>query len=738
MSADLKKILDCSHHDPFSYLGVHISLPIKGQVTVRTFQPHASRVNFITQNTVFPMVKTVQAGIFELVLETEILDDPNLSPFNYQYEIEYESGEIMRINDPYRFPVLLGEMDRYLFNAGRNYKLYDHFGSHPCTIENVSGCLFRVWAPNSIGVSVIGDFNNWDGRVHQMRSLGISGIWELFIPNIQENERYRFHLKTASGTVLEKSDPFQFFGELRPANASITRKLDHYQWNDQNWQHRKKTNSPYTSPLSIYELHPGSWRRDPNDPERFLTFRELAAELIPHVKKLGFTHIELMPVMEHPLDESWGYQVTGPFSVTSRYGTPEDFMFFVDSCHQNDIGVILDWVPAHFPKDPHSLGRFDGTPLYEHEDERKGCHPDWGTFIYNYGRNEVSNYLIANALFWFDVYHVDGLRVDAVASMLYLDYSRPDGEWLPNQFGGRENLEAIEFIRHLNSIVYDFHPQALLIAEESTSFYGVSKPADTGGLGFGFKWNMGWMNDMLSYFTKDPLYRKFHHNLLTFSMMYAYSENFILPLSHDEVVHGKRSLIEKMAGDEWQQFANLRLLLFSLWMHPGKKLLFMGGEFGQRSEWNCKQSLDWHLLKENSHHRKLLDFVAELNLFYKNTPALWEKDYSGEGFQWLNLDDADNSILAYARFGVDRENHIVCIFNYTPQTLDHYTIRMPFPGRYRLIFCTDQKRFGGCGFFVSEHVLSRNGENSDEYRIEIQIPPLAGMILQLDKTQSTQ
>ncbi|WP_457576449.1 1,4-alpha-glucan branching protein GlgB [Desulfomarina sp.] len=730
MSADLKKILECCHHDPFSYLGVHFSQPTVDHVTIRTFQPHASRVNFLLQNDVFSMEKTDSEGIFELVLVKKQLSDPDLSPFNYQYEIQYKSGISRRINDPYRFPVLLGEMDRYLFNAGRNYKLYQHFGCHPRTVEHVSGCLFRVWAPNSIAVSVIGDFNGWDGRVHQMRSLGISGIWELFIPNLQENERYRYHIRTGSGAVLEKSDPFQFYGELRPSNASITKKLDSYQWNDQNWQQRQKTSSPYTSPISIYELHPGSWRRDPDNPERFLTFRELATELIPYMIKLGFTHVELMPVMEHPLDESWGYQVTGPFSITSRYGTPEEFMFFVDSCHQNNIGVILDWVPAHFPKDPHSLGRFDGTPLYEHEDERKGSHPDWGTFIYNYGRNEVSNYLIANALFWLDVYHIDGLRVDAVASMLYLDYSRKDGEWIPNQYGGRENLEAIEFIRHLNSILYEFYPDLLLIAEESTSFPGVSRPADKGGLGFGFKWNMGWMNDTLSYFSKDPLYRKFHHNELTFSMMYAYSENFILPLSHDEVVHGKRSLLEKMPGDEWQQFANLRLLFFTQWMHPGKKLLFMGGEFGQRTEWNCKQSLDWHLIQENILHGQLQHFITALNHIYKTTPALWERDYTGEGFQWLNQDDTDNSILVYGRFGNNRKEHIICVFNYTPQTFCHYNIRTPCPGNYRVVFCTDGEKFGGSGFLKSENFQSRETKNQGEYQAEIELPPLGGMILQ--------
>jgi 1,4-alpha-glucan branching enzyme len=438
-----------------------------------------------------------------------------------------------------------------------------------------------------------------------------------------------------------------------------------------------------------------------------------------------------MPVMEHPLDESWGYQVTGPFSITSRYGTPEEFMYFVDRCHQENLGVILDWVPAHFPKDQHSLGKFDGTSLYEHEDSRRGSHPEWGTFIYNYGRKEVSNYLIANVLFWLDKYHIDGIRVDAVASMLYLDYSRNDGEWLPNCYGGRENLEAIEFIRHLNSIVYDIHPHCLLIAEESTSFYGVSKPADQGGLGFGFKWNMGWMNDILSYFSVDPLYRKYHHNLLTFSIMYAFSENFILPLSHDEVVHGKRSFLDKMPGDIWQKFANLRLLYFTQWMHPGKKLLFMGAELGQWSEWNCKKSLDWHLLEENELHRQLFTFVAELNAFYTATPALWANDFSENGFQWLDLEDRNNSIISYARFDRDRKNHIVCVFNYTPQTFEHYKVALPQDCEYRTVFCSDMKKYGGTDFFSTESfrpVPEPYGQAA--FHTTLSIPPLGGIILQ--------
>ncbi|MBW1636505.1 MAG: 1,4-alpha-glucan branching protein GlgB [Deltaproteobacteria bacterium] len=739
MQTDLDMILNGSHSDPFLILGAHFSEPDPDKVTIRTFQPHAEKVTLLLGKLRLIMPRTDEEGLFEQVLNRDDLPDPDLSPFNYRYEILFHDGVVSRINDPYRFPVLLGEQDQYLFSAGTNYKLYDHLGSHIVEIDTISGCLFRVWAPNARAVSVTGGFNGWDRRIHPMRSLGSTGIWELFIPNLQENEYYKYSITTQQHEILDKIDPFQFYGELRPDTASVIKMLDHHQWNDGLWQERKQSLYPYDKALSIYEVHPGSWRRDPADPDRFLTYRELADSLIPHVKELGFTHIELMPVMEHPLDESWGYQVTGPFSITSRYGTPEEFMYFVDRCHQESLGVILDWVPAHFPKDKHSLGKFDGTSLYEHEDSRRGSHPEWGTFIYNYGRREVSNYLISNVLFWLDKYHIDGIRVDAVASMLYLDYSRNEGAWVPNCYGGRENLEAIEFIRHLNSIVYDIHPNTLLIAEESTSFYGVSKPADQGGLGFGFKWNMGWMNDIIDYFSIDPLYRKYHHNLLTFSIMYAFSENFILPLSHDEVVHGKRSLLDKMPGDIWQKFANLRLLYFTQWMHPGKKLLFMGGEFGQWSEWYCKRSLDWHLLKENELHQQLFTFVAELNAFYTATPSLWENDFSDQGFQWLDLEDRNNSIISYARFDKNRKNHIVCIFNYTPQTFEDYKIALPQNCKYQTVFCSDMEKFGGTGFFSTETCKPEpEPYGQADFHTTLSIPPLGGIVLQpVDKKETS-
>ena len=727
---DFQRLASCNHHDPFAFLGCHFDIPEPGMATIRTFQPHAREVWLLCNEERHPMQREQTDGLFSAILARNNLAEPDLPAYSYRFEILYHGGSTWTTNDPYRFPVLLGEDDRYLFNAGRNYQLYSHLGAHPITCQNIAGVVFRTWAPTARAVSVIGNFNGWDGRIHPLRSLGASGIWELFLPHLGVGELYKFHITTKDGMVVVKADPFQFYGELRPGTASRVHGLGQYPWQDQAWLQQRAAQTPYAQPLSIYEVHPGSWRRDPDEPERFLSFRELADSLVPYVKDMGFTHIELMPVMEHPLDESWGYQVTAPFALTSRYGTPEDFKHFIDTCHRAGIGVILDWVPAHFPKDGHSLGRYDGSALYEHEDQRRGYHPEWGTYIYNYGRNEVSNYLIANALFWLEHYHVDGLRVDAVASMLYLDYSRRDGEWLPNPYGGRENLEAIEFLRHLNAIVYQFHPDVMLIAEESTSFYGVSKPTHLGGLGFGFKWNMGWMNDILEYFTKDPLYRKYHHNHLTFSIMYAFAENFILPLSHDEVVHSKKSLLDKMPGDIWQKFANLRLLLLFMWLHPGKKLLFMGGEIGQWSEWYCKRSLDWHLLSDQPLHGQLQLFVAELNQLYRCQASLWQEDCNPQGFAWLDLEDRNNSIISFARFATDRANHLVAVFNFTPQTLSAYRIGLPAFTRYRVIFSSDDHRYGGSNHGTAvTYQAEATPHAQGHYSAEIIIPPLAGVIL---------
>jgi len=724
-------IISSDHYDPFQVLGVHFEDTDQNIATIRTYQPHAENVDLLIDTTRVSMNKVREEGIFEIKIDRSDFQDPNFDPYNYQYRINYYSGLSQTINDPYRFLPQLDAQDQYLFNFGTNYELYRHMGAHPVSLNYIQGTIFRVWAPSARRVSIIGDFNGWDGRIHPMRSLGGSGIWELFLPGIVEGSVYKYEIKAMDGRILEKADPFQYFGEIRPKTGSIIRNLDRYEWQDDEWQDLKRQQSPYDKPMAIYEVHPGSWKRDPSDPERFLTFRELADQLIPYVKDMGFTHVELMPVMEHPLDESWGYQVTGPFSITSRHGVPEDFMYFVDRCHQDGIGVILDWVPAHFPKDEHSLGRFDGTALFEHEDSRLGAHPEWGTFIYNYGRKEVSNYLIANALFWLDKYHVDGLRVDAVASMLYLDYSRNEGDWIPNCYGGRENLEAIEFIRHMNAVIYDRFPNTMMIAEESTSFYGVSKPTDMGGLGFGFKWNMGWMNDILSYFSKDPLFRKYHHNGLTFSIMYCFSENFVLPLSHDEVVHGKRSLIDKMPGDLWQKFANLRLLLLGMWCHPGKKLLFMGSEFGQWDEWDCKKSLDWHLLEENDKHGQLSDFVREMNRLYRDNPSLWEIDFYFQGFQWLDFEDKNNSIISFVRYANNRDDHLVCVFNFTPQTFYDYTIGLPTSRTYQELFCSDDVRFGGSGVCnkAKELIPIHRSYAQGEFHTSITVPPLAGVIL---------
>ncbi|MDD5759396.1 MAG: 1,4-alpha-glucan branching protein GlgB [Desulfobulbaceae bacterium] len=721
--AELDRIIASDQHDPFQVLGFHFIDRQKPSAVIRTFQPLAESVRLVFGSQKIDMYKMRPEGLFETVISlfTE--------PLDYHFESTLYNGTVKIIHDPYRALPQLTEFDSHLFNNGTHYHIDERLGSHAMTIDGLAGVLFRVWAPAARRVSVIGDFNYWDGRAHQMRAIGSTGIWELFIPDLQEGDLYKYEIRTQNMEVLEKIDPLQFSAELRPKSASMVTGLGGYEWHDQDWVARRDSTSIYKSPVSIYEVHLGSWRRDPANVDRFLSFRELVDTLIPYVKEMGFTHIELMPVMEHPLDESWGYQVTGYFSTSSRFGTPTDFMFFVDQCHLNGIGVILDWVPSHFPTDGHSLGRFDGTALYEHEDERQGFHPEWGTFLFNYGRKEVMSFLISNAIFWLEKFHVDGLRVDAVASMLYLDYSRREGQWLPNPHGGKENLDAIEFMKHLNSVVYGRFPGVAMMAEESTSFYGVSKPTDAGGLGFGYKWNMGWMNDTLAYFARDPLYRKFHHNALTFSLLYAFSENFVLPLSHDEVVHGKRSLLAKMPGDEWQQFANLRLLFFYLWTHPGKKILFMGGEFGQLSEWYCKTSLDWHLVEERPRHQQLQGFVKTLNAFYKEHRALWEEDHSYSGFQWLDFKDVNNSIISFARKATDTQDHLVCLLNFTPQVHYDYKVGVLADVPYQLVLSSDNAEFGGSNIDnngIKMPIHEPFGEAP--MHIKITVPPLGGVI----------
>lgn len=725
ISVELDKVIHATHHDPFVVLGLHVLEHDPSCAVVRAFLPLADSVRLVSDGVKQDMYKMRDEGLFELVIANY------KEGYTYHFEALCPNNTIRSFEDPYRFLPQLSEYDCHLYAKGNHYEIYNKLGAHPTTIDGVSGTIFRVWAPSAKRVSIISDFNYWDSRVHQMRVIGDSGIWELFLPGISKGEIYKYEILSENNSLLEKADPYQFFGELRPKTASVVWGTeDDYVWRDDKWLKKRKETSIYQKPMSTYEVHLASWQRDPSNPARFLSYREIAATLVPYVKKMGFTHIEVLPVTEHPLDESWGYQVSGYFSVTSRMGTPQDFKYLVDECHANDIGVILDWVPSHFPSDGHTLGRFDGTALYEHDDPRQGEHPDWKTLIFNYGRKEVANFLMASAFFWVEVYHIDAIRMDAVASMLYLDYGRNEGEWVPNQYGGKENIEAIEFIRHLNSIMGQRYPDVAMIAEESTSFYGVSKPADQGGLGFGFKWNMGWMNDMLNYFSRDPIYRKHHHNSLTFSLLYAFSENFILPLSHDEVVHGKKSLLSKMPGDRWQQFANLRLLYSFLWTHPGKKLLFMGGEFGQINEWNCKTSLDWHLAEQEEAHSQLQTYVSDLNKIYKETPALWQKDFVNDGFRWMDFKDVNRSIISFARFANDPKDHVVVLLNMTPEVIYDYPLGVPEKTDYIEIFCSDQARYGGSGITNPKikQFINEPYAEADQH-ILVAVPPLSGIIL---------
>lgn len=626
---------------------------------------------------------------------------------------------------------ILTDFDLHLIAEGTHYKNYEKLGAHVIEIDGVRGVHFAVWAPNAKKVSVIGNFNNWDHRKYPMRPLGDSGIWETFIPGLDEGELYKFYIESKyHGYKEQKADPFAFFFEVRPKSAAIVYNIENkHKWEDDEWIQKRARKNWLESPISIYEVHLGSWMRVKEEGNRFLTYRELAERLIPYVKNLGFTHIELLPITEHPLDASWGYQTIGYFAPTSRYGRPEDFMFFVDQCHQNEIGVIMDWVPAHFPKDAHGLGFFDGTCLYEHEDPRKGEHKDWGTLIFNYRRNEVRNFLISNALFWIEKYHIDGLRVDAVASMLYLDYSRGPGEWIPNIYGGNENLEAIDFIKKFNEVVHHYHPGVLTIAEESTAWPMVSRPTYLGGLGFSMKWNMGWMHDTLEYFSKDPIFRKYHTNNLTFSLLYAFTENFILPFSHDEVVYGKRSMLDKMPGDIWQKFANLRALYGYMFGHPGKKLLFMGSEFGQWREWNFDDSLDWHLLEYNS-HKGLQRFLIDLNKIYRSEHALYELDFDWHGFEWIDFHDSENSIISFIRKAKNPDDFLVFVFNLTPVPRFNYRIGVPRGGFYKEILNSDSKYYWGSNLGNSGGVWAEKiSAHERPFSLNLILPPLSVLIL---------
>ena len=711
--------------DPHSVLGAHEA--DDGGVVVRAYRPEAQSVR--VQPAGVEAELTDPSGLWEALLPKATL------PLDYELEIEYANGQTFTLRDPYAFLPTLGELDLHLVGEGRHEELYERLGAHVRELGGVTGTAFAVWAPNARSVSVVGDFNSWDGRLHPMRSLGSSGIWELFVPGVRDGATYKFEVRRQDGTLHLKADPVAFAAEVPPANSSVVHRSTH-DWTDDEWLASRAMTDQLRSPISIYEVHLGSWRRNTLDGNRSLNYLELADELGDYVQDLGFTHVELMPIMEHPFAGSWGYQVTGYYAPTSRFGSPDDFRTFVDRLHAKGIGVILDWVPAHFPRDDWALARFDGTALYEHEDPRIGAHPDWGTLIFNLRRREVKNFLLSNALYWLKEHHADGLRVDAVASMLYLDYSREDGEWLPNEHGGRENLEAVEFLKEVNEMVYAREPGVISAAEESTAWPGVSRPTYLGGLGFGFKWNMGWMHDTLLYFQKDPVHRSYHHHTLTFSLVYAFSENFILPLSHDEVVHGKRSLLDKMPGDRWQKFANLRSLYAYMWAHPGKKLLFMGGELAEWEEWNYDGSLHWNLL-EYAEHKGVQSLVRDLNRAYRAEPALWAIDDDPSGFRWLEPNDAANNVVAFARFEAKGERSVVCVLNLSPVPRYEYRVGMPASGRWREAVNTDSAYYGGSGVGNLGGVEAEATPWHDQpFSALLTLPPLAAVWLVPDDESS--
>ncbi len=711
----LQTIADGRHGDPFSVLGLHKSGATR---VVRTMQPSASKVELVdlSGEVLCEMPRVLSEGLYIAEMPARLR--------RYQLRITWPDGHSLTSEDPYRFGSMLGDLDLYLLGEGSDKKIYKKLGAHLRAVESIDGVRFAVWAPNASRVSVVGDFNGWDGRCHPMRLHPANGLWEIFVPHIGNGTKYKYELLDRNGKLLPlKTDPYGSYHEAPPGNASVVFDTG-YEWTDAEWMRHRKRGPDLAQPVSIYEVHLGSWRRKV-DGNRLLSYRELAEELVNYVWEMGFTHVEFLPVTEHPFDGSWGYQPIGLFAPTQRFGDPDDFRYLVDRFHEAGISVIVDWVPAHFPRDEHGLGRFDGTALYEHDDPRKGSHVDWGTLIFNFGRREVVNYLLGSALYWIDEFHIDAIRVDAVASMLYLDYSREDGEWVANEFGGNENIEAVEFLKRLNTEVHAHG--ATSFAEESTAWPGVSRPVDHGGLGFTYKWNMGWMNDTLRYMSEDPIHRKYHHDKMTFGLVYAFNENFVLPLSHDEVVHGKRSLIGRMPGDNWQQFANLRAYLASMFAHPGKKLLFMGSEIAQWSEWNHDQSLDWHLL-ENAPHKGMQTLVRELNSLYTSTPALYEIDFSGDGFEWIDWDDRDNSVLSWVRRDL-RGEYVVVIINFTPVTREHFRVGVPEKRRYQEALNTDDTRFGGSGVTNGTLAADDDGAHGRPHAITMRLPPLATVIL---------
>ncbi|MEQ8674258.1 MAG: 1,4-alpha-glucan branching protein GlgB [Aggregatilineales bacterium] len=722
----LESLVSATHGSPFDILGAHQAS--KTLVSVRAFRPTAKTLTVVNDatNKRTEMEKLREEGFFEVRIKGDA------ETLKYHFEAETFDGKTEIFKDPYAFRTELpiSDFDLHLFGEGNLHYSYDKFGAHIIEVDGVKGVYFAVWAPNAYRVSIVGNFNAWDERQNPMQPIGGSGVWQLFIPEIGEGELYRYDLRSHNQNYHgQKSDPYGFRSEMRPSNASIVHDIDKYTWTDDAWMKKRAEVDSLKQPMSVYEVHLGSWRR--REDGTWMTYQEFSTTLVDYCKHMGYTHIELMPISEHPFDGSWGYQVTGYFAVTSRFGTPDDFKYFVDVCHNNDIGIILDWVPAHFPKDGYALSYFDGTHLYEHADPRKGEHPDWGTYIFNYGRNEVRNFLISNALFWLKEYHIDGLRVDAVSSMLYLNFGRNEGEWIPNEHGGNENLDAVFFLRSFNEIVHREFPGAITVAEESTSWPMVSRPTYLGGLGFTMKWNMGWMHDTLDYMKRDPIYRRFHHNQLTFSLMYAFSENFVLSLSHDEVVHLKGSIMEKMAGDWWQKFASVRLLTGYQMTHPGKKLMFMGQEIGQWREWSEERSLDWFLLSMDT-HSSLQKWVADLNKFYKNQPSLYEHDFDPAGFQWIEANDADNSTYAYIRFADDTDDFLIIAANFTPVPHYNYRIGVPKLGMYQEVLNSDSSFYGGgnvgnAGSVVAETLPWRDWQQS----MSITVPPLGIVVFKL-------
>ncbi|MBQ8630788.1 MAG: 1,4-alpha-glucan branching protein GlgB [Alphaproteobacteria bacterium] len=717
---EMEAVISGNHGNVFAVLGIHKDKGSK-EVFIRTYQPHAKSVELLKydDSSLGYLTKLDDRGFFQINVGA-------VDNFPYRFRIENDLGQFYIKEDEYRFPSVLGDIDVYLLAEGNHLEMYKRLGAHVMEMDGIKGVGFAVWAPNAKRVSVVGGFNNWDGRAHVMRKHPTCGVWDIFIPGIGAGELYKYEIKTQEDYILVKSDPVAFWSEKRPNTASVVYDSK-YHWNDDGWMNYREEHNSFDKPMSIYEVHLGSWRR--KDGNEFLTYRELADTLVPYVSNMGFTHVEFLPLTEHPLDSSWGYQVVGMFSPTSRFGTPDDLRYLIDKFHEANIAVIMDWVPAHFPKDGHGLNEFDGTHLYEHADPRKGEHSDWGTKIYNYGRTEVCNFLCASALYWLKEFHIDGLRVDAVASMLYLDYSRKNGEWIPNIYGGNENLEAISFLRRMNELVYGQNKGAFTCAEESTAWPMVSRPTSMGGLGFGYKWNMGWMNDTLKYISKDPIYRRFHHGMLTFGLLYAFNENFILPISHDEVVHGKGSMLSKMPGDEWQKFANLRAYYGFMYTHPGKKLLFQGCEFGQDWEWNSEESLRWHLL-EYPMYKGMQNCVRDLNYMYKGNPAFYEVDFDYRGFEWIDHSNADDSVISYMRKGSTPGDYMIVICNFTPVVRHDFRIGVHERIKYQEIFNSDDVNYWGSGVknegFMEAGDIPANGK---EFSIEVTLPALSTIVI---------